>query len=370
MKRLLQSRIIRLSSVWLLAISSAALAVITGRAYLDEQIEIERTKLVAGSDKKTAVVVAKFELQRGDVIDASSMAVREVPAQYVSSSVISPDRFDSVAGSRLGRSMRSGEPLLLEYLKVENDLAGLSHRLKPGSRAVTIHVDEVNALSGMLQPGDRIDLLMSARGSEAASRAGVNRELTIPLMQDVLVLATGKQVGQTPDTDNKGRIFTSITMELTPDQAQRLVTAQRGGRLTAMLRGQGDRVSYRSKPIDIDQILGVASVTQSATRIEPIRTELIIGGNGALSSGITTRTAHPQSVGTESNPASASPLPEPVLRSGSGNERKLAAAAGLQPSLNTGSPGRPEHGRLAPQHETSKRLGASGDASTGPILIR
>ena len=370
MKKLFQSRIVRLSSVWLLAIASATLAVITGRAYLDEQINLERSKLEAGAEKKIAVVVAKFELQRGDVIDASSMAVREVPAQYVSSSVVSPERFDAVAGSRLGRSMRSGEPLLLEYLKVDDDTAGLSHRLKPGSRAVTINVDEVNALSGMLQPGDRIDLLMSARGSEAASKAGVNRELTVPLMQDVLVLATGKQVGQNPDADGKGRLFTSITMELTPDQAQRLVTAQRGGRLTAMLRGQGDRVSYHSKPIDIDQILGFTGVAQPVARAVSAQTELIVGGNGALSSGLATRTAYPQSVGAESNPVLPGPLPEQLLRSSLGNDRRLAAGSGLQPSVNTGSQGRPERDRVAPHHELSKRSGASGDVSTGPILIR
>jgi pilus assembly protein CpaB len=282
MKRIFQSRVIRLSSLWALAIASGGLAMIAGQAYLEEQIKLERSKFEASSDRKVPVVVAKVELQRGDLIDASSMAIREVPSQYLSSSFVSPDRFETVSGARLGRSMRSGEPLLLEYLKIDDDSVGLSHRLKPGTRAVTINVDEVNALSGMLQPGDRVDLLISARGSETASRVGASRELTVPLMQDVLVLATGKQLGQTPETDLKGRMFTSITMELTPDQAQRLVTAQRGGRLTAMLRAQGDRVSYYARPIDIDQLLGVATAVAPAARAEPVRTELIVGGTGTL----------------------------------------------------------------------------------------
>lgn len=280
MKKLLHSRVLKLSLLWLLAIASGGVAMMAARAYVDEQVDAERKKFLSRADRTVPVVVAKFDLQRGDLIDASSMAIRELPADHLPASAISPDRFETVAGSKLGRNMRSGEPLLIDSLQARDDTSSLAARLRPGTRAVTIAVDEINALSGMLQPGDRIDLLMSARAAEGGNRGPIAREVTLPLMQDILVLATGKQVGQVADQESRGRLFTSITMELTPDQAQKLVTAQRGGRLTAMLRSPGDRLAVKSKPVDLDQLLGVAPEFAPPPRIDRLRTELIIGGSG------------------------------------------------------------------------------------------
>ncbi len=95
----------------------------------------------------------------------------------------------------------------------------------------------------MLQPGDRIDLLLSVR-LPGASMPPLGQEVTRPLMQDLRVLATGRQVRPGHD-ERSARAFTAITIEVSPDQAQKLVVAQRIGKLTAMLRNPQDRA-----PID------------------------------------------------------------------------------------------------------------------------
>ena len=194
-------------------------------------------------------------------------------------------------GARLAAPLQAGEPLLASLVLQARDdeLAG---RVRNGVRALTISVDEVNALSGMLQPGDRIDLLLSARLPHGAGRPGhaggqsgapasvaEPSDVTLPLMQDVLVLATGRQVragGEAPG--DASRAFTSITVETTPDQAQRLVVAQRTGRLTALLRNPGDRGAMAHRPMDLAGLLGAVPRAAAPTTA----TEIIVGGRGSL----------------------------------------------------------------------------------------
>ena len=152
-------------------------------------------------------------------------------ADLAPGSALRPDQFDAKQGMRLSRPLRSGEPLLGEILQAAEP-GGLSMRVKQGIRAMTIAVDDVNAVSGMLRPGDRIDLLFSARppGAEAASAV----ETTRVLVQDVPVLATGRQFRQAGE-ESAARAYTSITVELSPEDAKRLVVAQRTGRVLSRL---------------------------------------------------------------------------------------------------------------------------------------
>ena len=156
-------------------------------------------------------------------------------------------------------------------------------RVPAGVRAFTVVVDEVNSLSGMLQPGDRIDLLLSARPPVTA--AGPQPvEITRTLLQGIRVLATGRQVRPGADESRPGRGYGAITVEVSPEQAQRLVVAQRIGRLTAMLRNPEDRAPVEAAPIDAWGLLGLAAPVPAVpeTRPPPRATELIVGGQGAL----------------------------------------------------------------------------------------
>ena len=264
----------------IVAVLSGAVAVIGTHDYIDRSLAAERERMQP--DVATvAMVVAKRDLQRGDPVTAETMAVRQIPSDLAPSSGIRPDRFESYLGSTLAMSVRSGEPLLAVAI-AGADAAHFSQRLRAGSRAITIAVDEVNALSGMLQPGDRIDLMLTARTADSRGDA---QDKTVPLMQDVLILATGRQVRPDlrSDTDNPGaqeRQFGAITIEVDPDRAQRLIVAQRSGRITAMLRNPADRGAIPKTAMDVNALLGAGRVP-SATRI-PLGPEMIVGGQGLV----------------------------------------------------------------------------------------
>jgi pilus assembly protein CpaB len=149
---------------------------------------------------------------------------------------------------------------------------------------MTIVVDEVNSLSGMLQPGDHIDLMLSVRPAPAA---GVMQpEITRTLMQDVAVMAVGRQSrASANDEPANPRGYTSITVEVDPERAQKLVVAQRSGKLTAVLRNPNDRMPVGDKRLDVNMLLGIptpqAPAVQVAAGPRPA-TEVIVGGRGPL----------------------------------------------------------------------------------------
>lgn len=256
------------------ALALGLLAAFGARGYIAGQLAIERERL-APPQRMVSLVVAKRDLARGDPVGVDTMAVRELPEAYAPQGAVTPEQFEAVAGAVVNAPMRAGDPLLRAAL-TSPDAGGFSSRVREGIRAMTIAVDEVNAISGMLQPGDRIDLLLSAR-LPGATGAGA-QEVSKPLVQDVVVLATGRQVRPGQD-DRQGRGYTTITVEVQPGQAQKLVVAQRVGRLTALLRNPADRERMAPTPIDVHALFDLKPVEAVAAR-RPA--ELIVGGLGAL----------------------------------------------------------------------------------------
>ena len=260
------------------AVGFGALAVLGIRDHVAERVALERERL-APNRPVAQVVVARQDLPAGSVVSPETMALRELPLDGLPGSAVRPEGFDAVAGARLTVALRSGEPLIASALSMA-DPGAFAAQVRAGVRALTIAVDEVNALSGMLQPGDRIDLLLSARppvraGQDAAA------DVTVPLMQDVPVLATGRQYrpAGADAPDGAARAYTTITIEVDPAQAQKLIVAQRSGRLTALLRNPDDRGAITRAPMDLAHVLDAAPPAAPAMRAQ---TEVIVGGRGTL----------------------------------------------------------------------------------------
>jgi pilus assembly protein CpaB len=294
----------------LLALCLAGLAGLAAQSFLDEQLANERAAL--NSPKQWhQLLVAKRALLANDVVDESTVAIHRLPRQSVPGGTISPDDFEQVRGKKLSVALRSGEPLLHQHVVVVPSKAGLSSSIKQGVRAVTILVDEVNSISGLLQPGDHIDLQASIRpppipGQPAAA------EITGLLLQNVLVLATGKQARPLAEDPQQQRPFTAITVEVDPAAAQKLIVAQRSGKLTALLRHTQDDQAIRQAPLDI---FGLLSISPKPTAVAPKEIEMIVGGKAqaaALVVPVTPPVGPPPVAGSVQGPNTA--LTEPKLR--------------------------------------------------------
>jgi pilus assembly protein CpaB len=227
------------------ALLTGAVAYVAARHYLASEERAAEAR-VAERHQKRAVLVARTDLTAGTVLDAGLLAARQIPVRYVAASAALPQEVARVEGQRLLHDVRGGEPILWPSLAGGEDTT-LSAGLQRGRRALTFPVDEVNALSGMLTPGDVIDLLYTAPGA-----AGV--PAVRPLLQRVTVLATGRSTGPAGADDGargtSAAEFATITLDLTPEQAQLVVLAQRAGELTAVLRHPADAAVPPARTVD------------------------------------------------------------------------------------------------------------------------
>jgi pilus assembly protein CpaB len=194
----------------------------------------------------TKVVVASRDVVRGEPIGGENFAIREIPAEYLHAAAVHPEQFEELVGQRLGAPLKRGEPLLDLHLESTNLV--FSSTLPKGNRALTTEVDEVNSISGMLRPSDRIDLIVTAHPS------GGTAETTFPLMSNVEVLATG-QVTRKRDANSEPRTYTTITLSVSPKDADRIVVAKNAGKLTAVLRNPDDSRPNVTPALSIDQLI-------------------------------------------------------------------------------------------------------------------
>lgn len=121
------------------------------------------------------------------------------------------------------------EPILRSKITKPNQPATLSSVLAPGKRAVTVRVDDVRGVAGFIQPGDLVDVVLIR--TEAESRS--NESYSDVILQAAKVLAIDQITGERTD---KPTIAKAVTLEVAPEDAQKILLATNIGRLSLILR--------------------------------------------------------------------------------------------------------------------------------------
>lgn len=219
------------------------------------------------------LIVAKSNLSGGALITPETVAVREIPRAWAHSGAITPEQFSRAEGSALTHPAAIGEPILWAQLE-GNRAPSFSARLQTGQRAVTVPVDEISSLSGMVEPGDRIDIVVSIRDA--------HRNYTFTLLQSVAVLATGSQAdAESARADGRHGGYTTITLDTSPEDAKRVIAAREIGRVTALLRAPGDLSPVSSLITDTHALLGLPKGDSRSVSSVPV-----IYGGGPITNGL------------------------------------------------------------------------------------
>lgn len=251
------------------ALAAGAGAAYLAKGYIDREVRAEREQLQA-QYKLVNVLVANADLSPGAVLTGQTVALREVPRTFLHADAVVSERWSEIAGRVLARAVRGGETILRSHL-AQGIGAGFSAQVPEGQRALTFPVDEEASISGMLAPGDRIDLLFT-------TTAG-NESVTVPLLFAVPVIATGlrTQANEHSLPDKlQSAPFRTITVSVTPADAARITLAQEAGRITVALRQPQDQTSIRIARITKQALLrGDLPATASPPRP---RIQIVLGG--------------------------------------------------------------------------------------------
>lgn len=236
--------------------------------YIEQTVAEHRAELDA-QYAPVKVIVAARDLRPGVALSAQNVAVREVPGAFLHSEAIRADRWSELSGRVLARSLQSGEPVLMAHLAQEL-AAGFSSQLDRGMRALTFPVDEESSISGMLAPGDRIDIFFTTTNGNEAT--------TLPLLANVQVVATGMRTRTNenhPGLQDQ-RQYRTVTVTVTPRDAAKITLAQDAGRITIALRQPEDEAELQLARITKHTLLfGEPVARRGAARR---RIEVILGG--------------------------------------------------------------------------------------------
>ena len=180
-------------------------------------------------------IVAAHDLPRSSVLKLEDLASQDFPSAWVTSDAIPIDKAELLIGKQLSVDLTSGQ--LVHWANTsDKPTLPLSARLPAGKRAITIPVDQINSLSGLLSPNDLIDLYVSFEH--------LGKRVTSPLLSGIEVLATGRELSAVDQSNlTRKEHFATLTLATSPEDAVKLVAARQTGTITAVLSQASDPLS-------------------------------------------------------------------------------------------------------------------------------
>lgn len=234
-------RLNRSATIFIVAAVVGIGAMLFARRYIDTAIRGQLS-----SPTTTPVVVASADLPKGAVVSPDTMLVREVPVEWLQSQAVLPEQFERVRSMKLAYPLRRGEMLLWPAIESSQN-PNFSAHVAEGRRALTVPVDDINSISGMLEPRDQIDLYVTLERDDG-------RRQLVPVMQGVNVLAAGNRVVTSAET-GRSTTYSTITLDVSVQEAEMVTLARQAGKITAMLRNPGDE-ARTPPPANLLALLG------------------------------------------------------------------------------------------------------------------
>ena len=179
------------------------------------------------------IAVAATDMNLGQRITPEMLTLVDWPSSSMpEGAFIDPKALD---GRVLKVSVSRGEPLMETKLAPVGTKGGLSAVIAEGKRAITVRVNDVVGVAGFALPGTYVDIIVSTQMEGARNER--NRNISKIVLERILVLAVAQEVGR---DDTKPRVVNAVTLEVTPEQAEKLDLARSVGTLSLALRNQID----------------------------------------------------------------------------------------------------------------------------------
>jgi len=178
------------------------------------------------------VVVATEDLAVGARIQDKDVRTVRFPSDAVPQGIF--HRTKSVVGRGVVLPIARGEFVLPLKLAGENAGSGLPSTIPQGMRAVSVRVSDISSVGGFVQPGTRVDVLMTG------SPGGSGEPQTITVLKNVAVLANGMNLDRSAGRVESQQNAPIITLAVSPDDAQKLALATSQGRIQLALRNPMD----------------------------------------------------------------------------------------------------------------------------------
>ena len=216
---------------FLLALAGAVffglVSIYSAKIYLEKRVDIAKQK------EETDVVIAVTDIPLGTKIEPQHIMVVRYPNELVPNQAMVQE--NEVLGRVTITDVSAKTPLLSRHLAGLGAQPGLSGVTPAGMRAVSVRVDEASSVGGFVAPGTYVDVIAIMQpqldGAHQVSKV---------ILQKVRVLAGGQQMKNS--AEGKPSLVNTVTLEVTPAQAEKLKLAEAEGRLQLSIRNATDLV--------------------------------------------------------------------------------------------------------------------------------
>lgn len=213
----------RIFLVLLIAVTSGIAAVLLASKLMSQS---------AGKNE-IRIVVASSDINLGQRVTPDLVRLVEWPATSLPSGTF--DTLAALEGRVVKTGVMRGEPLSEAKLAPVGTTGGLSAVIAEGRRAITVRVNDVIGVAGFALPGNYVDIIVSTQ--KDGERNSKDQNISKIVLERILVLAVAQEVSR---DDTKPRVVNAVTLEVTPEQAEKLDLARSVGSLSLALRNQVD----------------------------------------------------------------------------------------------------------------------------------
>lgn len=235
------------------AVILGLLAVVLTGIYLRQQretIQIETKEEIARmQETQASILVAVKDIPKGATLDSDMLESKVVPREYIQPQAVS--NADRVIGMVSLAPISKGEQITLSKLvsSKQATASSLAMATPVGKRAVSVSVDNISSLMGMIRPGDYVDVIgLIPVPVQMPDGKQATQVTVMPLFQNILILAVGRDLGALASDARyrkEGDTATStqgslITLALTPQEANLIAFVQEQSKIRLVLRSPAD----------------------------------------------------------------------------------------------------------------------------------
>jgi pilus assembly protein CpaB len=243
------SSTLRLSIIMVLLLASTALGLFAYNMNLQKvQVPVVEVTVKAPEPLTVGYFVAAHPLPRGTLARDEDFAVRSVPPGSVPAGAIldTPDARIGIRGSLVRNFLDTGSLVTSENIVRPRERGFLASVLAPDSRAISIKVDAASGVSGLIWPGDYVDVVMTQEPTTASDMKNPDQQhgaLSEAVVQNVRIVAIDQEIVQGGSASNVtvGKIAQTVSLQLAPEQVKKVTVAAQLGKLSLAVRSAVDR---------------------------------------------------------------------------------------------------------------------------------
>jgi pilus assembly protein CpaB len=192
---------------------------------------LQRNQDQGTAEETSPVWVAMADIKNGDLLSAQNLKLEQWPREKIPHGALG--KLEEIDGKRTRAAIYQGEVVLEKKLSPGESF---SARVPNGFRLYTVQADPVSSHGGLLQPGDRVDVMVFVAKGNGIVEAG-----TKTVLQDIKVFAVNDQVGPSDEKNTESITAKTVTLLMTPSQTEKCALAAEVGKIRLVMRGPNDK---------------------------------------------------------------------------------------------------------------------------------